>query len=327
MNSRKLALIGAGYWGKNLARNFHALGALHTLCDLSTAVLDSYGPNYAEVEKTGSFESVFENPSINQVAIAAPAAFHHQLAKAAILGGKDVYVEKPLCLRVEEAEELVELARERSRILMVGHLLQYHPMVRQLQSWVRQGDLGEIRYISSHRLSLGKFRREENVLWSFAPHDLSVILSLAGNEEPEKVFCSGSNSLTPGVEDVIVAQLSFASGLNAHVYANWLNPFKEQRLTVVGSKAMAVFDDTRPWAEKLAIFRGAVEQGANGPVPKKVAPEFAEIPEAEPLREECRHFLDCCRDRSIPRTDGAEGTRVLRVLQMAQASLESKRTQ
>jgi UDP-2-acetamido-3-amino-2,3-dideoxy-glucuronate N-acetyltransferase len=326
MSTRNLALIGAGYWGKNLARNFHSLGALHTLGDLNPAILASYGDDYSEVNKTGDINSIWGDPAITQVAIAAPAAHHYQLTEAALLAGKDVYVEKPLCLHAAEADHLVVLARERGRILMVGHLLQYHPMVRQLQSWVRQGELGLLQYISSHRLSLGKFRREENVLWSFAPHDLSVILSLAGDLEPEKVICTGGSFLTPNVEDAIVTHLAFAGGLRAHVYANWLNPFKEQKLTAVGSKAMAVFDDTKPWAEKLAIYRGGVRQGPDGPVPYKVAPEYAIVPEAEPLREECLHFLGCCQTRSVPRTDGKEGLRVLRVLQAAQASLERNRT-
>jgi Predicted dehydrogenases and related proteins len=321
MSTRNLALIGAGYWGKNLARNFNALGALHTLCDLSAEILASYGDEYAGVRKTREMDALWQDAAIASVAIAAPAEYHFRLAKAALLAEKDVYVEKPLCLQAVEAEELVGLARERGRILMVGHLLQYHPMVRHLHAWVEQGELGELRYIASHRLSLGKFRREENVLWSFAPHDLSVILSLAGNREPENVFCAGGSFLTRGVEDTVVTQLAFSGGLRAHVYANWLNPFKEQKLAVVGSKAMAVFDDTKPWAEKLAIYRGGVEEGPNGPSPKKVAPEFANVAEAEPLRAECRHFLDCCQDRSTPRTDGAEGLRVLRVLQKAQASL------
>lgn len=317
-----IALIGAGYWGKNLARNFHALGALHTLCDISPAILASYGEDYAGVRKTGDVDSLWSDPAITKVAIAAPAVHHHRLAKAALLANKDVFVEKPLCLDWREAEELIGLAGTQACILMAGHLLQYHPMVRHLQSWVQQGELGPLRYIASHRLSLGKFRREENVLWSLAPHDLSVILSLAQDRLPEKVVCTGGSFLTQGVEDTIVSQLAFDGGLRAHVYASWLNPFKEHRLTVVGAKAMAVFDDTLPWGQKLVIYRGGVEQGPDGPVPKKVIPEFAALRESEPLRDECEHFLDCCRGRSTPRTDGAEAVRVLRVLQAAQSSLE-----
>lgn len=323
MSTRHLALIGAGYWGKNLARNFNALGALHTLCDLSPEILASYGEDYAEVRKTGDVASLWSDPTITQVAIAAPAALHHRLARAALLAGKDVFVEKPLCLDLGEARELIALAREQSRILMVGHLLQYHPVVRHLQQLVAAGELGPLHYITSNRLNLGKIRREENSLWSFAPHDLSVILSLAGSALPAQVRCTGGAYLTPGVADTTLTTLAFAVGLRAQVYVSWLNPFKEQKLTVVGDKAMAVFDDTRPWAEKLALYRNYLRRdGDTVPAPNKLTPEFAAVPEAEPLQAECAHFLDCCRDRSAPRTDGAEGERVLRVLHAAQASLD-----
>lgn len=321
MNPRNLALIGAGYWGKNLARNFNEMGVLRTLCDLSPAILDSYGTEYQAVQKTSDLASIWTDAGVTTVAIAAPAVHHHKLAKAAILSGKDVFVEKPLCLQIEEADELTVLARENGRILMVGHLLQYHPHVRQLQEWVAAGVLGAVQYISSNRLSLGKFRREENVLWSFAPHDLSVILSLAGM--PERVTCTGSGHLTPGVEDVVLVNLAFAGGLRAHVYASWVSPFKEQKLAVVGRKALAVFDDTKPWAEKLALYRNYVEETSVGPTPRKATPEYAVLSEAEPLRAECQHFLDCCHSRQAPRTDGIEGGRVLRVLQAAQASLDA----
>jgi UDP-2-acetamido-3-amino-2,3-dideoxy-glucuronate N-acetyltransferase len=323
MNTPSLALIGAGYWGKNLARNFHALGALHTLCDLSPQILDSYGADYGGVRKTSDVASLWSDPAITQVAIAAPAALHHRLARAALLAGKDVFVEKPLCLDLADARDLTELARQRGRVLMVGHLLQYHPVVQHLHRMVAGGDLGALHYITSNRLNLGKFRREENSLWSFAPHDLSVILSLAGGELPAKVRCVGGDYLTAGVADTTVTTLAFAGGLKAHVYVSWLNPFKEQKLTVVGALGMAVFDDTRPWAEKLAIYRNYLHRNGEAlPVPNKLSPEFVAVSEAEPLRAECAHFLACCGDRHQPRTDGREGERVLRVLQAAQSSLE-----
>lgn len=323
MNQRNLALIGAGYWGKNLARNFHALGALHTLADLSQAILDTYGAEYDGVRKIRDIDSLWGDSAITRVAIAAPAVLHYRLAKAALLAGKDVFVEKPLCLDLGEARELITLARDHGRILMVGHLLQYHPMVRHLQELVASGQLGPICYVTSNRLNLGKIRREENSLWSFAPHDLSVILSLAGGALPGHVRCTGGSYLTPGVADTTLTTMAFRGGLRAQVYVSWLNPFKEQKLTVVGEKAMAVFDDTRPWAEKLAIYRDYLRRDGDAvPAPNKLAPEYAVVSEAEPLRAECAHFLDCCRDRSAPRTDGAEGERVLRVLQAAHSSLE-----
>lgn len=323
MNSRNLALIGAGYWGKNLARNFHQLGVLHTLCDQSQVTLDSYGPEYVGVHKSSSVDSLWTNSEIKSVAVAAPAVMHYQFAKAALLAGKDVFVEKPLCLVAAEAQELIEIATKCGRILMVGHLLQYHPHVQRLRAMVAAGEFGRLHYITSNRLNLGKIRREENALWSFAPHDLSVILSLAGDCLPEEVVCTGGGHVTSGVADTTLTALAFSGGLRAHVYVSWLNPFKEQKLTVVGVKGMAVFDDTRPWNEKLAIYRDYLSWDTRqNPVPNKVQPQYVALPEAEPLRAECQHFIDRCADRTLPRTDGAEGLRVLSVLQAAQASLE-----
>lgn len=323
MSTQDLALIGAGYWGKNLARNLHALGALHTLADLSQATLDSYGPDYAGVGKTREIDSIWTNPEITKVVIAAPAILHYRLARQALLAGKDVFVEKPLCLDQREALELIQLAAQHNRILMVGHLLQYHPLIQELLRLVRAGEFGPLHYITSNRLNLGKIRREENALWSFAPHDLSVILSLSGPDRPEQVRCVGGAYLTPGVADTTLTTLRFPAGMRAQIYVSWLNPFKEQKLSVVGAKGMAVFDDTRPWGEKLALYRNHLKHDATGiPIPNKLAPQYVALPESEPLRAECAHFLSCCQTRSQPLTDGAEGLRVLRVLQAAQLSLE-----
>lgn len=321
--ARDLALIGAGYWGKNLARNFNALEALHTLCDMNPATLASYGADYAAVAKESVFENVLKNPSITKIAIAAPAIVHFRLAKAGLEAGKDVYLEKPLCLDLTEADELVRLAAEKKRILMVGHLLQYHPCVERLQAMVNQGELGKLWYISSNRLNLGKIRREENALWSFAPHDISVILGLANGQLPEQVRCVGGAYLHTDVADTTMTTLRFAGGVRAHVHVSWLNPFKEQKLTVVGSHGMVVFDDTKPWAEKLLFYRDFLTwKDGVMPTPNNMAAEKVAVPEAEPLRQECTHFLERCQDRKAPRTDGHEGLRVLQVLQAAQASLE-----
>ncbi|MCC7338456.1 MAG: Gfo/Idh/MocA family oxidoreductase [Pirellulaceae bacterium] len=323
MTQADLALVGAGYWGKNLARNFLSLGALHTLCDASQKTLDSYGAEYSSVVRVSSFASVLSDPNIRKVAIATPAATHYALARAAIEAGKDVYVEKPLCLNSEDAQSLIDIAGEHQRILMVGHLLQYHACVEKLQSMVREGELGRLHYITSNRLNLGKIRQEENSLWSFAPHDISVILSLASGV-PESVTCQGESYLTPGVADTTLTQLKFANGLRAHVYVSWLNPFKEQKLTVVGSAGMAVFDDTKPWNEKLVVYRNYLTW-ADGSFPQvnKQDGALVTVPELEPLKRECQHFLTACEQRATPRTDGAEGMRVLQVLNAAQASLDS----
>lgn len=327
MNNREktLALIGAGYWGKNLARNFAALGVLHTICDVNESLLDHYQTLYPGVLATSSYKSILDNPQISQVVIAAPVFQHYKLAKEALLAGKDVYVEKPLCLDCKEAEELVELARQQGAILMVGHLLQYHPYVRKLQEIVGRGDLGKLQYIVSNRLNLGSIRTEENALWNFAPHDVSVILSLCAHRLPEQVRCVGADYMSKGVADVSMTTLKFSGGIRAHIYVSWLNPFKEQKLVVVGSHGLAVFDDTKPWNEKLVIYRnhitwksGAVPEIANS------IPEPIEVEQAEPLREECLHFLQCCEERLAPLTDGAEGLRVLKVLQAAQESLDAE---
>lgn len=320
---KNLALVGAGYWGKNLARNFHALGALHTLCDRSSEVLGSYGPDFDGVEKTSSFDAVLADSRIRRIAIAAPAVLHHTLAKAALLAGKDVFVEKPLCLEVADAQELDGIAQRCGRILMVGHLLQYHPCVEELRRMVAAGELGRLQYITSNRLNLGKIRQEENALWSFAPHDISVILSLVGGELPQKVRCTGESYLTPHVADTTLTTFQFSDGVRGHVFVSWLNPFKEQKLTVVGSRGMAVFDDTRPWASKLFVHRDYLTWSeGRTPTPNRIEGVAVAVPEFEPLRRECEHFLQCCRDRVTPRTNGAEGIRVLQVLKSAQSSLD-----
>ena len=318
-----LALIGGGYWGKNLARNFHALGSLHTLCDVNEATLAAFQEGYEGVAKSSSIENILRDPCIRKVAIATPAAYHFQIAKNALLAGKDLYVEKPLCLNVDEANELVQLAASNGRILMVGHLLQYHPCIVKLQELVASGELGRLYYITSNRLNLGKIRREENALWSFAPHDISVILSLVSGQIPNKVQCTGESWLNEGVTDTTLTAMRFEGGVRAHVYVSWLNPFKEQKLTVVGSSGMAVFDDTLAWQDKLKLQKQYITW-TDGRVPNASANkgESVEVDQSEPLKNECSHFLKCCDDRSMPKTDGAEGVRVLRVLQMAQLSLE-----
>jgi UDP-2-acetamido-3-amino-2,3-dideoxy-glucuronate N-acetyltransferase len=319
-----LALIGGGYWGKNLARNFHLIKSLHTICDLSAETLASYGEDFASVKKVRRIESVLENQQIKKVAIAAPAVLHYHIARQALLAGKHVFVEKPLCLSIEEGQELISIAKDKKLTLMVGHLLQYHPCVVKLREMVTNGSLGQLFYITSNRLNLGKIRSEENALWSFAPHDISVILGLAGGL-PETVQCVGEHYLTRGVADTTLTQMSFNGGLKAHVYVSWLNPFKEQKLTVVGSEGMAVFDDTKPWEEKLIVFTDylAWDKG-QVPVAKKTTGTPIELEQCEPLLVECEHFIKCCNTSQSPLTDGAEGLRVLQVLDAAQRSMERR---
>lgn len=319
-----IAVVGTGYWGKNLVRNFNNLNMLHTVCDTNIETLDSFVKQYPGVKGSQSFADVLNDSDIKGVAISTPAETHANLAREAILAGKDVYIEKPLCLSEEEGVELNKLAQKNNRVLMVGHLLWYHPVVLKLKELVETGKLGRLQYIYSNRLNLGKLRREENVLWSFAPHDISVILGLAG-ELPVSIRAQGGNFLHQQIADTTVTLLNFASGIRAHIFVSWLHPFKEQKLVVVGDKHMAVFDDTAPWDDKLLLYPHSIEWSGNVPVAHKAEAVRVQVEQEEPLRAECQHFIDCIKTREIPRTDGEEGLRVLRVLNCCQASLEEER--
>ncbi len=315
-----IAVIGSGYWGKNLVRNYHQIGALKLICDRNETLIERFRQDYPDIEVCYAFNDVLSRQNIKAVVIATPAETHYNLAREALLADKHVYVEKPLVLREEDAEELIALAKKKKRILMVGHLLQYHPVFLHLQHSVQNGELGRINYIYSHRLNLGKIRREENILWSFAPHDISMILSLA-NEEPESVLATGGNYLHQQIADVTTTHIEFPSGLKAHIFVSWLHPFKEQKLVVVGDRKMAVFNDTEHWPDKLLFYPHIINWQNNLPIPVKAEAERIEIPEDEPLRKECEHFLECIVNGSQPRTDGKEGLRVLKVLNAGQRSL------
>ena len=316
-----IAVVGTGYWGKNLVRNFNDLGVLHSVCDSQADVADAMLDEYPGVAQVDAYSEVLQNPDIAAVAIATPAPTHGTFVREALHAGKDVYVEKPLCLSEAEGSELTALARERGRILMVGHLLWYHPAVLKMKDLIADGELGRVEYLYSNRLNMGKLRREENVLWSFAPHDVSVILGLL-EDMPESVQAQGGNFLHRQIADTTVSLLNFASGVRAHIFVSWLHPFKEQKLVVVGDKKMAVFDDTAPWPEKLQLYPHAVAWEGRVPVARKAERVCVELTETEPLKEECRHFLECLKTRAIPRTDGEEGLRVLRVLNSCQKALE-----
>jgi predicted dehydrogenase len=318
--SPAVAIIGGGYWGKNLVRNFYNLDALKLVSDKNETILSNYKDQYKGIETCLALTDVLTSKEIHGVVIATPAETHFNIARESLLAGKHVYVEKPLVLREEEGRELIELARENSRVLMVGHLLQYHPVFIRLKELAHSGELGRINYIYSHRLNLGKIRREENILWSFAPHDISMILALAG-EEPDSLITTGGNYLHQKIADVTTTHMDFSSGLQAHIFVSWLHPFKEQKLVVVGERKMAVFDDTNPWEDKLLLYPHQINWKNNLPVPTKAEPERVDIAQEEPLRQECRHFLDCITNGTQPITDGHEGLRVLKILNASQASL------
>jgi predicted dehydrogenase/acetyltransferase-like isoleucine patch superfamily enzyme len=268
------------------------------------------------------FEELLADPGIDAVAIAAPAESHAALARRALAAGKHVFVEKPLGLDVAEAEDVCAAADASGLTLMVGHLLRYHSAFLRLQELVREGAVGRLQYLYSNRLNFGRIRREEDILWSFAPHDISMILALVGSE-PEHVSAVGSNYLHKSIADVTTTHLAFPGGERAHVFVSWLHPYKEQRLVVVGDAGMVVFDDAEPWSSKLTFYEHRVDRAEGVPTAVKAAAVGVPVEEAEPLAAECRHFLECIATGRTPTTDGREGLRVLRVLQRASNSLRS----
>jgi UDP-2-acetamido-3-amino-2,3-dideoxy-glucuronate N-acetyltransferase len=318
---KNIAVIGGGYWGKNLVRNFAELGALRTVCDTDIAILEEVTSKYAGVNAVADFRQVLADKEIKGIVIATPAALHYKMAKQALEAGKDVFVEKPLALVVEEGRELVEIAAAKEKILMVGHLLEYHPAVVRLHEIIEKGELGKIQYIYSNRLNFGKIRIEEDILWSFAPHDISAILLLLGGEMPYEVSAHGGYYLNQQIADVTVTTLSFRSGVRAHIFVSWLHPYKEQRLVVVGDKKMAEFNDASP-DKKLKLFSHEIEWRDRKPVPHPGEPGVIPVPADEPLKLECRNFIDCLESRQKPRTDGNKGLQVLEILSQCARSLK-----
>ncbi len=316
----KVVVAGAGYWGKNLVRNFDQIGSLYGICDNNPD--NPIYQQYASTKKYSLFSEVLNDSTVDAVAIATPAELHYSMVKEAIIAGKHVFVEKPLALHIEEGKELVALSKKYNKILMVGHLLQYHPAVTKLREMIDNGELGKLYYIYSNRLNLGKIRSEENILWSFAPHDISVMLSLIG-EMPDEVSSFGGCYLHGDIADVTMSTISFPGGIKSHIYVSWLHPYKEQKFVVVGSEKMAVFDDVLK-KDKLVVYPHKIDWKGNVPVPNKQDAQPVELPEVEPLKEECIHFVECIKSGKKPKTDGEEGIRVLTVLQMCQESLTSK---
>ena len=317
----QIALVGCGYWGKNLCRNFHALGALSTVVDATEngqATARSIAPNAII---SNNFDDILGADQIQGVGLATPAETHADLAIQAMRSGKDVFVEKPMALSISDAEEMQKVALETDRILMVGHLLEYHPAVLKLRELIDSGELGKINYIYSNRLNFGKVRTEENALWSFAPHDVAVILRLLG-QSPIEVSASGGSYLTQDVADVTVSNLRFSNNCRAHIFVSWLHPYKEQRLVVVGDKKMAIFNDVNAFGEKLQLYPQRVEFDGTLPILKKENAEFIEHDDTEPLLEECVHFLECMKSGNKPLTCAQSGIEVLKVLHACQSSIE-----
>jgi UDP-2-acetamido-3-amino-2,3-dideoxy-glucuronate N-acetyltransferase len=316
-----IAVVGCGHWGKNLVRNFSELKALSAVCDPNTELAAKFATQF-NVNNL-SFPEVINDSSIEGVVLAVPAPLHASLAIEAMNAGKHVYVEKPLAMNKNEAKNMINAASSNKVNLMVGHLLQYHPIFIKVRAIVESGKLGQLSYIYSNRLSFGKVRSEEDVIWSFAPHDISMILSLA-KEEPQLVKTESSCILQKNIADIATVHIKFKSGLKAHISVSWLHPYKEHKLVIVGELGMLIFDDTLPWNSKLAYYNHNIDLKGEIPQLDKSDVEFIEIEESEPLKNECRHFIDVVNQEMQPITDGDEGLRVLKVLTAATVSQASK---
>ena len=314
---KNIAVVGCGHWGKNLVRNFSALDALFSICDPNSKIVDQYAGLY-NVKKS-SFTEIINDPNIKGVVLAVPAYLHASMAIEAMNKNKHVFVEKPLATNEAEVEVMIATAKKNKVRLMVGHLLQYHPIFKKIKEYVGEGKIGEINYIYSNRLSFGKVRVNEDVIWSFAPHDISMILSLTC-QEPEYVSTNATSILQKNIADTATIHMKFKSGLQSHISVSWLHPYKEHKLVVVGQSAMLVFDDTKPWHEKLALYPYEVASSKKLINLQNFNVQFVKVTEEEPLKNECQHFLDVVEKDIQPLTDGAEGLRVIKVLSAASRS-------
>ena len=326
-NNKFIAQIGIGNWGINLCLNLMKLNVLKKICEIDTTIINNFKKTYSDIDITSNWKDILDDNDITAVVIALPAEYHYKFTKEALEHDKDVFVEKPLSLNLNEAEELVRIATKNNKILMVGHVLRYHPCIKKIEEIIKNEIIGNLYYINCSRKNLGKIRHFENVLWSFAPHDISIILSLVNNVKPLNIKCFGQKHLNNDIDDITDTFLDFPGNCFAHISVNWLHPFKEQRITIVGSEGMLVFDDTKPIDEKLTICKKYLS---------KKPGEYTEINKSEfinvkcdwsenklPLQLECEHFIDCCINRKTPITDGNEGLEVLKILDICSKQLIS----
>ena len=321
--NKNIAVVGCGHWGKNLVRNFSELDVLAAVCDPNLEISQKYSSLYSV--RNLSFSEILDDASIEGVVLAVPAPLHSSLARKAFTAGKHVFVEKPLAMTLEEADQMIEASEKTDRHLMVGHLLQYHPIFIRLKELIAKGDLGSLKYISSSRLSFGKIRSEEDVLWSFAPHDISMILKLA-NQGVADVRCEAVEMLQAGIADQAHLHILFEDGLRGYIHCSWLHPKKEQKLIVVGSEGMAVFDDVKPWNQKLALFAHKVDWAEASLELIKADATYEEVNFVEPLKNECQYFIKLISGQVEPMTSGYEGREVLEILTSATACIETMRS-
>ncbi len=326
--SVRIGVAGLGYWGPNLARNFAAIPGceLTWLCDESQSIREDLAPRFPDARVTADLHDLLSDPQLDAVVLATPVPTHAALAAQVLEAGKHCFVEKPLAQSVADAERAVAAAESSGKLLMVGHLLEYHPAVAVLKDIAVSGELGDIHYIYSNRLNLGKLRADENALWSLGAHDVSVMLHLL-DEEPSEVDARGESYMREGIQDVVFCYLRFPSGRAAHLHLSWLDPHKERRFTVVGSKRMATFDDMAVERKVTVYDKGFDEEtGSYGEYITRSGDIWSpRIGNREPLRIECEHFVECVRTGATPVSDGASGLRVVRVLEALQDQLDANR--
>lgn len=314
----RVAVIGCGAWGKNLVRCFASLDALEAVVDNTPETMERLAAQYGCRALTE--DEAIADPMIDAIVIATPPSKHLETALQAIAAGKHVYVEKPLTLDSASATQMVDAAHAAGLVLMTGHILQFHPAFRALKAIVREGGLGEVLRINANRLNLGAVRREEDALWCLAPHDISMVLGLIG-ERASVVEAFGEKLLRSDISDAVTVRLGFPAGEQAFIHVSWLHPYKEHRLSVIGSAGMAVFDDTLPWDKKLQLYPHQVSLEGDTPTVSRAEPEPVAIVQSEPLLDECAHFLDCIRDGAEPITSGTEALAVMDVLERATRSM------
>lgn len=318
---KNIAVVGCGYWGKNLLRNFFKLEKLYSIYDSNPEITKFYSNEYKV--KQSSFTEIKNDKNIKGVVLAVPANLHASMAIEVINSGKHVLVEKPLAMNEKDANEMISAAKKNGVQLMVGHLLQYHPVFKEIKKIIKSGEIGDLKYIYSSRLSFGKIRTEEDIIWSFAPHDISMILSLA-NEEPTFVTAEGASMLQKNIADSASIHLEFDSGLKSNISVSWLHPFKESKLVVIGKSGMLIFDDNKPWKEKLSIIKYKLLIHENSNHLSRSDFKYLDVDEEEPLKKECQHFIEVVDKNIKPLTDGDEGLKVLKVLSAASKSKNKK---
>jgi predicted dehydrogenase len=315
--NKNISVVGCGYWGKNLIRNFHELGVLDSICDSDITSAQEYANQFKVNIK--SFNEIKNDTKIKGVVLAVPAPLHASMAIEMMNFGKHVFVEKPLAMSEIEAEDMIKASKKNNVKLMVGHLMQFHPVFKTILKLVNSGDLGQLKYIYSNRLSLGKVRTEEDIIWSFAPHDISMILSLT-DQDPKSIRTKSIQMIQKNISDSATIHIDFHSGLKSHIFVSWLHPFKEHKLVIIGESAMLVFDDVNTWSEKLSLYPYKIVSN-NGLIDfNKSKFNYINVVEEEPLKNECKHFVDVVEKNIEPLTNCIEGLKVLKILNAASIS-------